>query len=312
MNNNLTFQGVFPVLPTVFHGNGEIDESGLESVLEYVIACGAGGVVFPGLASEYDHLSDEERVHLVSLLGKLINNRVPFIVGASSPDSEKVVDLAKQGSDSGACASMILTPAKLANDPDGLKEFFTKVGRESGIPIMMQNAPKPMGIALSIEAIQDIANDVDAIKYVKEETPPCGQRITALRERSGDALIGIYGGAGGRYVIDEFNRGALGTLPATEVTEIHVQMFKAHSTGNFDLARDLFDRALPLLNMQAVFRWRLTKEVLKRRGIIESAFVRAPGPELDVIDQEEVSVLLDRLSDLVPLSSGVAPVKLRG
>ena len=54
----------------------------------------------------------------------------------------------------------------------------------------------------------------------------------------------------------------------------------------------------PLLNMQAVFRWRLTKAVLHRRGLIESCFTRAPGPELDRYDWAEVDKLLARMADL--------------
>jgi 4-hydroxy-tetrahydrodipicolinate synthase len=66
-------------------------------------------------------------------------------------------------------------------------------------------------------------------------------------------------------------------------------------------ARDLFERTLPLLNMQAVFRWRLTKAVLERRGVIDSTFVRAAGPELDRYDRLELDALLARLADLLQL-----------
>jgi 4-hydroxy-tetrahydrodipicolinate synthase len=40
-------------------------------------------------------------------------------------------------------------------------------------------------------------------------------------------------------------------------------------------------RMLPLLNFQAVFRMAMTKETLRRRGIIAHAGKRAAGPELD-------------------------------
>jgi 4-hydroxy-tetrahydrodipicolinate synthase len=46
-----------------------------------------------------------------------------------------------------------------------------------------------------------------------------------------------------------------------------------------------------------VFRWRLTKEVLRRRGLIADAFTRAPGPELDEGDQRELDRILARIDD---------------
>jgi 4-hydroxy-tetrahydrodipicolinate synthase len=51
--------------------------------------------------------------------------------------------------------------------------------------------------------------------------------------------------------------------------------------------------------MQAVFRWRLTKEVMRRRGLIKSAYTRAPGAALDAQDQKELGLMLARLKDLV-------------
>lgn len=302
--------GVLPVLPTVFDAHGEIDREGLRTVLEYVIAAGVDGVVFPGLASEYDCLADHERAEIVALLGKWIDGRVPFVVGASALRPEDIVNHAKRGAEAGACAAMVLSPHGLGDDGQAIAAFFNNLGVETGLSLMMQNAPKPMGTALNIETICDIARNVDAIEFVKEETPPCGQRITAILGACDNALKGVFGGAGGRYVIDELNRGASGTLPACEIAEVHVAMYAAHVAGNRTLARDLFDRALPLLNMQAIFRWRLTKEVLHRRGLIKHPFTRAPGPELDRTDLREIEEMLDRLSDL--MASGPAPHDAEG
>ena len=142
---------------------------------------------------------------------------------------------------------------------------------------------------------------MDGILYVKEETPPSGQRITQVTELVGPALDAVFGGAGGRYLIDELARGARGTMPACEITELHVAMIDAFTAGDERRARDLFERTLPLLNMQAIFRWRLTKEVLRRRGLIDDPYVRAPGAVLDRADRAELDALLGRLADLLPL-----------
>jgi 4-hydroxy-tetrahydrodipicolinate synthase len=56
---------------------------------------------------------------------------------------------------------------------------------------------------------------------------------------------------------------------------------------------------LPLLNFQAVFRMAMTKETLRRRGIIAHAGKRAAGPELDAGDQRELSELLAEVAELL-------------
>jgi len=226
---------------------------------------------------------------------------VPFIVGASAVATDDAIAFAAAGAEAGAVAAMVLTPKVFADDPTGMRDFYRAVHRGSGIDIMLQNAPAPMGIGLSLEKVAELARSVDGIRYVKEEAPPSGQRITKLTELAGDSLLAVFGGAGARYVIDELTRGAKGTMPACEITELHVAMFDRFRRRDDAGARDLFERTLPLLNMQAVFRWRLTKAVLQRRGLIDSPFVRAPGPELDRYDRIELDALLERLADLLPL-----------
>ena len=60
--------GVFPVLATPFHGDGAPDEAGLAAIARYVIGAGADGVVFPGVASEYETLTADERARLSDLV----------------------------------------------------------------------------------------------------------------------------------------------------------------------------------------------------------------------------------------------------
>ena len=64
--------------------------------------------------------------------------------------------------------------------------------------------------------------------------------------------------------------------------------------------RALYNRMLPLLNFQAVFRMAMTKEVLRRRGVIASTHVRAPGPKLDPGDHRELDAMLAELADILP------------
>jgi 4-hydroxy-tetrahydrodipicolinate synthase len=59
-----------------------------------------------------------------------------------------------------------------------------------------------------------------------------------------------------------------------------------------------------LLLIQAVFRMRLTKEVLRRRGVLKHTGVRAPLPEFDSQDQREIDLCLRDLEDLVATEAG--------
>tara|TARA_B100000749_G_C18429173_1_gene467154 strand:- start:1391 stop:2014 length:624 start_codon:yes stop_codon:yes gene_type:complete len=194
---------------------------------------------------------------------------------------------------------MIVTPARMGDAPDAIGAFYAALADAASVPVMLQNAPRPMGLGLDTEELAQVLERAPNIAYVKEENAPCGQRITMLRDAGVPQLRAIFGGAGGRYITDELARGAEGTMPACEITDLHVRLIAAHRAGDIATVRMLFERTLPLLNMQAVFRWRLTKEVLRRRGLIESAYVRAPGPELDRYDRAELDQLLSALEPLM-------------
>jgi 4-hydroxy-tetrahydrodipicolinate synthase len=287
--------GVFPVLPTIFTADGSLDIAGFEAVAEYAIGCGIDGVVFPGLASEYDMLSLDERLHLIGIIGRIAQGRAKFIVGASSNSLEDSVTLARAGAAAGAIGAMVVTPRADGADLQKLRTFYTALGDQASLPIMVQNAPAPMGLGLSAEQVLSIVEATGTIAWIKEENMPCGQRISRLLAASPAGLRGVFGGAGGRYIIDELTRGAIGTMPAAETPEVHVALMKAQRSGDAARVRALYEAMLPILMMQAVFRWRLTKEVLRRKGLIASAHTRAPGPEFDDGDHAELSRILERL-----------------
>ncbi len=293
-------RGVFPVLPTIFGDDGKIDTGGLANVIDFAIDCGVDGVVFPGLASEYDMLTLDEREAMIAFVGTRVAGRVRFVVGAGGASLEESIRLARAGAQASAVAAMVMTPKHIGADAVLLSEFYTALGNSSRLPLMVQNAPAPMGLGLSGDTLRDVVNATDAIRWVKEENMPCGQRISDMLAHRPINLLGVFGGAGGRYITDELARGAIGTMPAAETPEIHVALMAAHGAGDSQKVRDLYEAVLPILMMQAVFRWRLTKEVLRRRGLISSAHTRAPGPEFDAGDHEELTRILARLERQVP------------
>ena len=295
--------GVCPVLATPFEDSGVPDARGLARIAEFAIRCGADALVYPGVASEVEQLSDAERNSLLDVLATAVDGRVPLIVGASDAQPSATMRHLDKAASLGAAAAMVMAPARLAGDAPALIDYYRSLAASSAVPIMLQNAPPPAGAGFDMNTIARVVAEIPAVRYVKEEAMPCGQRISALlgtREiGAAPHFIGVLGGAGGRYILDELARGALGTMPACELTDLHVAMVAGWRAGNLSFARILYNRSLPLLNFQAVFRWAMTKEVLKRRGVIEGTHVRAPGPRLDRQDQAELGIMLAEIDDLL-------------
>jgi 4-hydroxy-tetrahydrodipicolinate synthase len=283
---------VFPVLPTPFAPDGAPDVAAFLRLADFAIEAGVDGVVFPGMASEVETMSAAERGALVAALGAHLGGRVPFIVGASHADPAESAARAREGQAAGAVAAMIMAPPQCGQDIAKHVAFYAAVAEAApGIAIMLQNAPAPNGAGLSPEAVAAVTAQVPAIRTVKEETLPCGQHVTRILAAA-TTLDGVMGGAGARFILDELARGACGTMPALELADAHVALWRAWQRGDRAEARRIYTLTLPLLAFQMTFRVRATKEVLKRRGLLTHTDARAAGPKLDAGDMAEIGELL--------------------
>lgn len=291
--------GVFPVLPTPFDAQGRPDAASLRRLVDYLIRCGVDGMTYPGVASEVGQLAPDERQSLLDAVLSAVAGRVPVIAGVSSSDTATTVRLAAQAGARGAAALMVAVPPDRKGAAEQIAYFSEVAQAAEGVALMLQNVPPPVGAGLDPEVVLEVLAAVPSIRYVKEETLPSGQRLSVLRDKAPPNLLGVFGGAGGRYITDELRRGAAGTMPAIELAEVHTALFKAHREGDADRVRTLFTRMLPVLNVQAVFRWSLTKYVLKKRGLVADTRQRMPGPLLDALDMADVDAFLADIEDLL-------------
>jgi 4-hydroxy-tetrahydrodipicolinate synthase len=109
--------------------------------------------------------------------------------------------------------------------------------------------------------------------------------------------MSILTGNGGLYLPQEMARGADGAMTGFAYPEMLVGVVEKFQAGDADGAEDLFDAYLPLVRheQQPGLGLAIRKETLRRRGVIASAKVRAPGPSLSAADNEELSRLIARM-----------------
>ncbi len=293
--------GIFPVIPTLFTDDNTLHLEAQRQVVRFALESECHGVVFPGVASEVNYLTLPEREELLGLVVDEVNGKVPIIGGASAADLDGVIAAGKQAKQHGIDHLMIMAPQRLGQEVEAHARFFKDVTR--ALPeaqIILQNAPAPVGAGLNAKAMESLARSNESLTYIKEETLPSGPAITALLGADIPHLKGVFGGGGARYVIDELDRGACGAMPAVELTDLHVALYEAHAECNHGCARELYRLSLPLLVSQAVYRMRLTKRILAKRGIADAKHVRAPLPELDDMAILNIDHMLAELLDVFP------------
>ncbi|WP_298502576.1 dihydrodipicolinate synthase family protein [uncultured Maribacter sp.] len=306
MEKKAELTGILPVIPTPFNEDMSIDKASIKKVTSFCIESGASALVFPGVASEYDFLSSAERLELLEAIYEVNQGKLPIICGGGKGSAEEIGENILKSEKFGVHAVMVLIPKQFKEDIEGATNFMKTVSEIApNVDVILQNAPFPIGAGLDPESICEIAKAVKQIKYVKEETLPSGNKITNLIKNAPSHLIGVIGGGGARYVIDEMNRGTVAAMPAAEITDLHVAMWNAHKSGDIALARTIYKDTLPLLIIQAVYRMRLTKYVLTLRGVFKNSVVKAPLPELDAQDKEELKYQLESLSKYLKTTTTV-------
>ena len=99
-------------------------------------------------------------------------------------------------------------------------------------------------------------------------------------------------------MLEELRRGACGTMTGFAYPEILVEVYNHIAEGNVDDATSVFYRYLPMVRYenQDGISLSIRKQVLKIRGVLSSAKVRHPGPEIDDMTKSELYGVLQALS----------------
>jgi dihydrodipicolinate synthase/N-acetylneuraminate lyase len=305
------WRGVFTIPCTPFTDSGELDLASLREEIAFCLAAGAHGIVAPVNASEYWTLSDDERRVVAETVVRTVDGRIPVVIGVTAGSVSTAVSFARHAEQSGADAVIALPPSGPAVSMAMIERYFGALSEAISIPIFIQNHDAPYGLRMPPEMVARLVHELPGVDWVKEETMPPGHAISVEIALAGPKLKGVMGGVAGRYLFDEYRRGACGTMPACEVTDVHVQVWEALEGGNERLARDLFRGLLPLLNFESLMPG-VYKAVLKRRGIIASDYLRShAGNPLDASDRLELDAILADMGDLFRLAPPAAAADIR-
>ena len=105
--------------------------------------------------------------------------------------------------------------------------------------------------------------------------------------------IEVFGGLNCNFMIEEFDRGAIGMMPGSDMIGPIVRIWNALQTGNRAEAWRVFAQILPLIRfeLQPGLGVSAMKHNLHRAGVIASAAVRHPTGCVDSKGREELDFL---------------------
>lgn len=295
-----TAAGVFVVSATPFANQGELDLDSVDRLVDFYIEKGVSGITILGMMGEAQKMTPDESETFLKRALKRVDGRAQVIVGVSNPGLDNLVRLSKTSMEAGASGVMVAPLTGLATE-EKIYNYFNQVfeGLGNDIPVCYQDYPFATRSDISVPLFNRLVTDFEQLVMLKHEDWPGLNKISRVRNSSDEGLrrVSILVGNGGLYLPLELARGADGAMTGFAYPEMLVEVVALHRAGEQDKAEDLFDAYLPLVRheQQPGFGLALRKEILHRRGVIASPKVRAPGPKLNKIDQDELTRLIKRI-----------------
>jgi dihydrodipicolinate synthase/N-acetylneuraminate lyase len=297
-------RGVSPVLEVPFRDDGEVDAASFTRVVRHVLGTGVTSVMFPGFASEFHKLDERERRLLGEILLGETRERadVAAIIAVQDHATLLAARRAREMVAAGADLINLLPPHFLSPSPRHIREHIEAVlDAVPTTPVVLQYAPAETGTNLDPAAIIAISRAHPNLRLVKVEASPPGALIAALA--NGDPPLPAVVGYAGVQLPDAIRRGAVGVQPGCSFTEVYVEIWRRFAAGDEAGGADLHRRLLPyisywMLNIELIIA--AEKLISARRGLIASAYCRAPGRQIDAAEVSMVDRFLTEFADLLP------------
>ena len=296
-----SWRGIMPIVLTPFTRSGALDETSLRKSVGFCIDAGAAGLVGPANASEFTTLSDDERRRWLEIVVAEAGGQVPVIASVTCGHAAPAAELSRRAQEIGVGGVMSMPPHILHPDAEGCYQYYAALAAAAGVPICVQNFNGPVGTPMAPDLLARLCRELPGVDYIKEETVPEPRRISVALEAAGSACKGVLGGQGGIYLLDEHRRGVAGNMPGCHTTDVLVDIWNRLESGEEADARGLFNRLLPLMMLERLYGVAVYKEVLYRRGFIDTTVRRAPGGELDEWDRAELDTILSEVESLYRL-----------
>ena len=164
-------RGSIVAMVTPFREDGAVNLGALTNLLEWQIAEGTDAILTLGTTGEYSTMTHEEDAAVVAHTIKVVNGRVPVIVGSGSNCTETQREMSIRYQEMGADALLLIAPYYNKANPEGMYRHFTEAADAVDIPCLLYNVPGRTGCSIPVSVVEKLSKH---------------PRIVGIKEASGD------------------------------------------------------------------------------------------------------------------------------
>ena len=185
------FHGSMVALVTPMHGDGAVDEEGLQRLVDFHVENGTDAIVSMGTTGESATLDEAEHCHVIRRTVQMAAGRVPVIAGTGANSTSEAIVLTRCALQGGADACLLVTPYYNKPTQEGLYQHFRAVAEAVPVPQILYNVPGRTACDLLPVTVQRLAG-ISNIIGIKEATGDL-DRARGIIECCGDSLD-VYSG----------------------------------------------------------------------------------------------------------------------
>jgi 4-hydroxy-tetrahydrodipicolinate synthase len=286
------FEGVLPAIITPFKRNSamDLDITGLERNIVFLLSCGVHGIVPCGSTGESATLTFKEHEKVIDVTIDTVNGKIPVLAGTGSNNTAEAVTLTKAAKDTGADGVLVISPYYNKPNRAGLVKHFTKLA-DLDIPVVVYNVPGRTGQNLEPDLIAELARHPNIVG-IKEASGNIGQ-VSRIIELTQDEDFAVISGDD-NLTLPIMALGGTGVISvAANVDPVRmVSMYEAAEKGDWKKALALHYALSPLFRAMFID----TNPIPVKRGVelmgMAGGPVRLPLDNLDDKKTEELKKVL--------------------
>lgn len=243
----ISLNGVYTALITPFDTHGNLDEDGLRQLICRQIENHIDGVVPLGSTGESPTVTKEEQKRIITIARAEIPNTTIMMVGTGSYSTAQTIENTALAQKLGADCALVVTPYYNKPTQEGLYQHFKALTNAVSLPIVIYNPPHRTGQNLLTSTLERLL-EIPSIIGIKESTGNITQMsevVEVVRKirpefnvlTGDDALLLSMMALGGQGVVS-----VVSNLVPAKIKELYA----AAASGDFNLARELHYRLMPL------------------------------------------------------------------
>lgn len=282
------FSGVYPILYAFYDKTGRLDDGLMRLQVDKCIAAGAHGIAVLGLVTEVHKLDVTERRHLVQVVGRAIDGRVPYAVTVGESSIHGQIEFARMAQAQGASWVILQPPSIKGYAEAEYVRFLGAVADALEIPVAVQNNPVNMDVSLSNASLLRLRDEHPNITMLKGEGPAVG---VAELVKASAGKYAVFAGHGGKEYISNILSGCVGLIPAPDCLDRQLVLHQLLVEGRLEEAEALHAQLLPLILFMTNSVPNLLcygKRLFAQRIGISEVFARAPELQPTAFGLEEV------------------------